>query len=410
VTQSKPAGSLPKPQELPQARGHIAALDGVRGLAIALVLMQHLGGGRQSHLLAVRLIADAMRLGWTGVSLFFVLSGFLITGILWDSIGKPAWWRRFYARRSLRIFPLYFAALAYSAVIGRIWQPDLLHRLWVYVLYLQNILPFLSVAEAMPRNRVILDHFWSLAVEEQFYLVWPFILLLLYGRRVAAMRLCLLIWIASFALRLGMALHHFPEPWLYRFPLSRAGELCMGGFLALSLRGTMEEAARILFWARRSFLPTTAALVALAIFTHGDFSTANDFWTTAGIFLLPVLFASAIAVSLSPGLLQRVFTLAFLRWLGKISYGVYVYHLLLRPVFIFAAAHLLPRAGEMMQELAVSILSITGTLLIATLSFSAFERPLLRLKRRFPIRMQPAESIPWVDPRSSPLLSGEEPV
>jgi peptidoglycan/LPS O-acetylase OafA/YrhL len=401
----KTGGNPPKVPISPVSGKHIAALDGVRGLAVALVLMQHLGGGRQSHLLAVRVVANAMRLGWTGVSLFFVLSGFLISGILWDSIGQRNWWARFYARRSLRIFPLYFAALAYAAVIGLIWQPFLLHRLWIYALYLQDINPFLDMVEYLPGNRVILDHFWSLAVEEQFYLVWPFLLLLLYGRRTAAMRLCLVVWIGSFAMRLAMAWHHFGESWLYRFPLSRAGELAVGGFLALALRGSSEESTRVLVRARPALLVSAAALVALAIYTRADFSTANPFWTTAGIFVLPVLFASAIALSLSPGLLERAFRRPVLRWLGKISYGIYVYHLLFRPIFVSMAEHLLAHAEKTAQELAASVLTIAGTLVIATLSFSFLERPILRLKRQFPLRTHPMATVP----PTAPLLPGREP-
>src|ERR1700712_4002317 len=141
---------------------HVPALDGVRGVAVLLVLLEHMGGGRQSHFLAVRVVANLMRIGWTGVSLFFVLSGFLISGILWDSIGQPGWWGRFYARRSLRIFPLYYGALAYAAVMILVWQREHLHLLWIYVFYLQDIFPFLAWSEVLSRAHVILDHFWSL--------------------------------------------------------------------------------------------------------------------------------------------------------------------------------------------------------------------------------------------------------
>src|SRR3984885_4831421 len=97
--------------------GHIPALDGVRGVAAATVFVYHYGGGAQSSFLPLRVMGILLHFAWVGVSLFFVLSGFLISGILWDGYQTPGWWRRFYVRRSLRIFPLYYLALVIAAVI-----------------------------------------------------------------------------------------------------------------------------------------------------------------------------------------------------------------------------------------------------------------------------------------------------
>lgn len=368
----------------PPGRGHIAALDGVRGLAIVMVLMQHYGGGRQSSHIVARCLGDALRLGWTGVSLFFVLSGFLISGILWDSIGQPHWWRRFYTRRSLRIFPLYYGVLAYAAVIGMVFEPQLLHGLWIYAFYLQDIGQFLNWASSLPSDRVVLDHFWSLAVEEQFYLVWPFVLMLMIRNRVLAMRVCLAVWVGSFALRLAMGAMYVQEGWLYRFPLSRAGELCMGAFLALWIRGNKESVERNLVQrAQLALFASAATLAALGLWTSGNFETSNVAWTTVGIFVLPVLFSSLIALCLRPGIIQRFFSLSALRWLGKISYGVYVYHLVLRPVFNGIAMRLLSARSATAQNLCASTIGIVGTLAAATLSFYGFEKHFLRLKERF---------------------------
>src|SRR6202000_1096748 len=101
----------------------------------------HYGGGAQSSFLPLRAIGTAIHFGWAGVSLFFVLSGFLISGILWDGYSKSSWWKRFYVRRSLRIFPLYYLAIAGAAIAWLILGVPAgeLSPLWVYVFYLRNV-------------------------------------------------------------------------------------------------------------------------------------------------------------------------------------------------------------------------------------------------------------------------------
>ena len=152
---------------------HIAALDGVRGLAIILVLIVHLTNSSYSHTRSTLLNAAIAfcSFGWIGVDLFFVLSGFLITGILYDTVDSPSFFLNFYARRFLRIFPLYYGSLAalliLSGTLGIDWQGS------EYILlgYLQNVPPLnLHLTPTVHRYTA---HFWSLAVEEQFYLLWP---------------------------------------------------------------------------------------------------------------------------------------------------------------------------------------------------------------------------------------------
>src|SRR5437868_4964541 len=145
-----------------RVRGQMPALDGLRGIAIVLVLMHQFDLITSPH--AIDVAFDA---GWIGVQLFFVLSGFLITGGLLDTRDQHGYFRGFFVRRVLRIFPLYYAALVATLIAGNtsIW-------LWTY---LSNFRPH----PALP-------HFWSLAVEEQFYLVWPFVVWLAGRRGVIA--------------------------------------------------------------------------------------------------------------------------------------------------------------------------------------------------------------------------------
>lgn len=153
---------------------HVPSLDGVHGVAILLVIWFHLVQMfPEFHAMLGPLVVRTATLGQTGVDLFFVLSGFLITGILLDTRQHPHYFRNFFARRTLRIFPLYFVALAILLQFDRQWVTELPARLeasqlWMWT-YLSNIPP------SYGPTSVRFVHFWSLAVEEQFYLVWPLV-------------------------------------------------------------------------------------------------------------------------------------------------------------------------------------------------------------------------------------------
>src|SRR3954453_14091705 len=159
--------------ELP--RGHIPALDAIRGLAIVVVTLYRIGGGGDGPASAIG-HSWLMALGQRGVDLFFVLSGFLITGILFDAKGKEHYFRNFYVRRALRIFPLYYAALVAAIVILPLFgssyavafRPAVAAQAWLW-LYGANLLQAIEGAWCLGP----LNHFWSLAIEEHFYLLWP---------------------------------------------------------------------------------------------------------------------------------------------------------------------------------------------------------------------------------------------
>ena len=150
-------------------RSHIPALDGVRGLAVLMVFVYHYGGGARSSNPLLRTVGETVKLGWSGVTLFFVLSGFLITGILWRSREEERWWRTFYIRRILRIFPLYYFTLLIVFVSGLVFHRVYLlgTPLMVYAFYLQGLLTRMNLGAVFPFT---MGHYWSLAVEEHFYL------------------------------------------------------------------------------------------------------------------------------------------------------------------------------------------------------------------------------------------------
>jgi peptidoglycan/LPS O-acetylase OafA/YrhL len=360
-------------------RRHIPALDGVRGFAFLLVFVCHYGGGASSSHRFLRFIGEIERLGYSGVSLFFVLSGFLITGILWDSRGTPGYFRFFYIRRVLRIFPLYYAVLLLcvgTALGVGVFRQNLL-SLTAYAFFYQNFL----LADNLRNVPLDPQHLWSLAVEEQFYIVWP--LLLFFARNVRQARLlCLLTVAGSFLFRLIALLPAVGIERLDHNPLSRAGELALGGFLALSLRHSNVEWHRILRVAPFT-LAVSFGLLWLTVAPPASLPGLHlSFWLWSNTFFA-FFYASILALSLKPlSLAEGFFSTRWLRWLGSISYGLYIFHLLFVQQFDLLAARLVPhhRTAQLLARIPISA---SLTLFIAILSFHFFESPILRLKSRF---------------------------
>lgn len=345
---------------------HIPSLDGVRGLAVLIVVAYHLGGGAQSSNAAVRIVGEINKAGWTGVTLFFVLSGFLITGILWDTKGTPHKFKNFYARRTLRIFPLYYAtllAVLLAAVVAGTGR-ECLSSISVFAVYLQNV-PLFSYQANHIGSPLSLYHFWSLAVEEQFYLVWPF---LIYRSKSlkSAKSLCVAVFVTSFAFRVIVGSADFGQ-----FILSRAGELAAGAFLAISYRdGTWPTLQRR---ARAVFLASLAAFALL--FPFAPFQGC--------ILAGTIMWAAFLVLALTDDLVKSAMSTGWLRWLGTISYGVYVFHVLLFHQYEKLAARILPHAGFAKLVMLRGVFDFVGTLLLASASFHLFEKQILKQRKKF---------------------------
>jgi peptidoglycan/LPS O-acetylase OafA/YrhL len=359
------------------APGHIAALDGIRGTAAAAVFIYHYGGGARSSNLALHFIGETIHLGWAGVSLFFVLSGFLITGILLDSMQRPKWWRTFYVRRTLRIFPLYYAALLGLVLVNLLvrtpWSS--IFPIWPFFFYLQDIPHLVRIKALGPLFTV--GHFWSLAVEEQFYLAWPLFLLLARTRNKVR-QLCLGVFLVSLASRICIFGFHLNSDWAVYFISGRAGEMAAGAFLAATLRGSERDRRHVLHGAKLALPASLVGVVTIVLLTE-ETGAMEPWMGSLGTALLSQLFMALIALSLQPGIAQKIFSLPILRWLGKVSYGIYVYHLLLYPVFIWIAHQLHPTPDKTYQVVLAAV-ALVGTLLAATISFATLEKAFLRLK------------------------------
>ncbi len=291
----------------------IPVLDGIRGIAILLVMVFHFWvfGIATGTRLWERVYASAAGMGWVGVDLFFVLSGFLITGILYDSRGRQHYFQVFYGRRTVRIFPLYYASLALFFWI----IPFLLVRLhhsqfsetynsptaklfaWTYLLnWYEGLRGFNAVS--LP-----LQHFWSLAVEEQFYLVWPILVLTLARRRL--MVLCGGLMALGLVLRAVLYAIHLPSA-AYTLIFCRADSLAIGALVALSARDPRDWKT-LVKWARYLTFPALCAVVVVRVLnplsTTGPGSSPTFFMSTLEISFVGIFFGGCLALAnlLAPG-------------------------------------------------------------------------------------------------------------
>ena len=363
---------------------HMTQLDGLRLFAVLAVMVEHWLPDR-----------DKLHVPWgaAGVSLFFVLSGFLITGILLrardeaDAVGQPVRTTlgRFYVRRFLRIFPLYYVAVIVSAICLAEGRSMLVPNL----LYLSNIAQFLNGHVA---GGVAL--FWSLAVEEQFYLVWPLAILLLPRR---ALRPTIVATIALAAIfRVGMATLAPGHGLTYMLPISCLDALGLGALLAL-LRMKEGGSRRLESIGLLVGLPTWLAIRALIVANRAPPAIAAIEPTAYAL-----VFAWLIARVADGfrGAVGRVLAWRPIVYLGTISYGLYVVHTLVYPIAI-ARVRVWPVPSVMSILPLRLVVLFVSTAAVASLSWWLYERPINRLKRFFPYvrdtttrRVAPAELTP----------------
>jgi peptidoglycan/LPS O-acetylase OafA/YrhL len=361
-------------------RGHIPGLDGVRGLAILVVLIHNVGYFEEpADSLAIKIIRVAIGGGWIGVQLFFVLSGFLITSILLDTKYDAHYFRSFYVRRVLRIFPLYYLTLivAFLALPRLMDLGDWIEQarrvqIWHWT-YLSNW--FGSVPG--------LNHFWSLAVEEQFYLIWPIVVFSLSNDRL--IRTCGLLVISALLFRIVMVVCHAPDSWIYTFTITRWDTLGCGAAIAAAMRDPSWY-ARVVRWLRLGAIPIGVVLLLIAVVDHGLL-----WWTplsqTAGYSALALLFGFLILAVVNPSKstewLRRVVEARWLRFFGKYSYGIYVLHL---PIHQFGVVWLTPWVvgGTRLTRPVHLIAYVAGNLVLSTAAavvvWRLVERRFLALK------------------------------
>lgn len=349
------------------------ALDGLRGLAILLVVFLHNFG-----------FMNYFFFGWLGVDLFFVLSGFLITTILLNTLSKPNFLKNFYIRRILRIFPLYYLLLLLSLFIVPLfadievsYYKESQGWLWSY---LQN---WLFIFKEPYGDKIVL-HTWSLAVEEQFYLVWPLVVLFIKKPKI-------LIWVMTTTLVITGITRYLI--WSYKiedlaysslYTFTRIDGLCIGSIVALSMKINPEMLKKF-----KPFVILLAALLNFGFyFINDSHSFTLPYLAFVGYTTFAVLFGILIyeAVIGESVIIMRIFKLRILGFFGKISYGLYVYHwpvylLLFQPIknWLVGMGFKERNFTDLPSAIAVTLLAVA----ISSISYRFFEKPILNLKRHF---------------------------
>jgi peptidoglycan/LPS O-acetylase OafA/YrhL len=363
---------------------HKPELDGIRGIALLAVMLSHGGPFIMLGGILSRIIVYSMIPGWAGVELFFVLSGFLITGILLRTKSATNYFSSFYARRFLRIFPIYYVTLTVGLLVAAHnpwWNsviPPLIKTRIAYYFYLQNIPWF------WPKHLFILGnafgHFWSLAVEEQFYLIWPLLIWLL--PEGAVVTICFLGLAVALPLRFYIV-HLYAEDFTaMALTSSRIDGLLVGVLLAIYFRrGTFRMP-----WAIAMSAVGASIIGFIAVFHRHELVATYWYMPTIGISGFAFLSGGLLAFSQLPVTgLNSLLCMRWLRAIGKYSYGMYIYHIPIYAVMnriLSSKFHVaLPLPLHLGLPYVFSLIVIT--FLFAKFSFDFFESRLLGLKRYF---------------------------
>lgn len=353
-------------------RPYYPALDGLRGLAILLVVVYHNFG-----------FINVFFFGWLGVDLFLVLSGFLITDILLKTVGSKNYLRNFYLRRMLRIFPLYYLCLIlFLVIVPRLNPPfDLAYytenQVWLWT-YMQNWLYIFKPAG----DSSALHHLWSLSVEEQFYLAWPLVILLLRkpNRLMAFMAILL---VGVILLRLWIWNYNVADlAYFNLYTFTRIDGLCIGSMIALLHRINRDFLAKyttiiVFFFAGLNF--------AFFFFNRGK-QFSFPYLALVGYTTFAMLFGLLVneAVGGKNKLVNLIFSIRPLKFLGKISYGFYIFHW---PVHLWLSPYLYSWiAGYTSDDLTlifVSVFTTVSGVFISFISYRYFENNFLKLKDRY---------------------------
>lgn len=368
----------------------IPGLDGLRAIAFLLVFLIH---------------TDYLNFGWVGVQLFFVLSGFLITGILLDMkeyLPKKEYYTKFYGRRFLRIFPLYYFYLALMTGITT-WLKTISFRPNKMQIFLDQA-PYAAVyvynffyASSRFEHTALLEHFWSLSVEEQFYIFWPLLIMLTPKKHIKKLFVAAILGGLGFRILYTVVYRIHPLAFfhenmaiaLYALPFTHLDAFGFGAFLT-----------RFEFKKPKLQLAVLSVLVPLLGFGTRYLTTDSwfDNWTGLGYpFAMPkggqyiwgysvlnYFFALILYLVMREKLFVRFLELPWLRYLGKISYGLYVYHFAViwftaRIIFDTFGQGLTYPQGVFIQ----AAVALPITVLVASASYYWLEKPLLSLKSRF---------------------------
>lgn len=382
----------------PAARGsHLLGLDAVRGIAVLLVFFHHavIYSGLESGSTLDWFIRALGKSTWIGVDLFFVLSGFLITRVLVDAKGSPTFFGSFYGRRILRIFPLYYGFLLFALVIYpslpnvREGQTFSEAQSW-YWSYTSNV----HVAIYGWGNPAGIGHFWSLAVEEQFYFIWPLFVWLFNRRQLAYV--AIVCFVSALFLRLHIDVYGDPLQAYVLLP-TRMDTFAIGAMAALAFQGHRAPSSFIPYlWL--ALLISGATILAITI-DRGGWNTHDEVVSTFGYSVMAIACVCLVSLAsqIKAGtLLARASRALGLTTFGKYSYGLYVFHvpmiMMLREAGL--QVHIAPEiAGSQILGLLIfAATSFAASFGLSILSFHYWEKPFLKLKQYFPYQQRVTSS------------------
>lgn len=373
---------------------HKPELDGIRGIAILAVMLSHAGpliiwGGITS-----KILVSVMIPGWSGVELFFALSGFLITGILLRTKMASNYFLSFYARRVLRIFPVYYLTLSVVLLLAahNAWWnsmiPSLGHTRLSYYFYLQNWPAFWVHGHELRDN--VIGHFWSLAVEEQFYLVWPLVVLMLPERFL--LRVCIVLLSLALPFRI-LFFHRIGGDYGFiHLTVTRIDGLLVGAIGAILTHQMGKIPLRVVY----SALSLGGAIIGyIALFHHHELVATYRYMETAGFTGFALLSGGLIGLSQYPRpLLLRALRARWLTETGKYSYGIYVFHIPMFAIMERTAQTIFGIVLPLRLAYAVPMITLLMALsfLVAKISYDHFESRILGLKVYFKPRYKLAQS------------------
>lgn len=376
---------------------YIPALDGLRGVAILLVLLHHSGViRREGQSFGGWLYSNIASVGWVGVDLFFVLSGFLIGSILLKSYGRQHWIRNFIARRALRVLPLYFVVIFFCFNVitwlplsSLDWLRDLSNDQAWYWLHLANFRKIYSAFDPAQSTVGWLSTYWSLSIEEHFYLLWPLLLLLFGPRRIGRIACIGILGVTT--IRICIAFGDLPDAFIYNNTFTRVDGLMLGSLIAWLNEYHKEklgQAGKLVF--------VVAAISVLSFLIPIVMGYVGGGRRT--LYGLLVLYSASVFLSGSVvwflvtqsrnRMICRLLESPLLRSFGKYSYAMYVFN---KPIIYGLAAILNPMFGRLPTGLALVSFIIVCALcwLAAWVSWRVIEKPFLALKRFFPSETSP---------------------
>lgn len=365
---------------------HIPALDGLRGVAILLVMLIHFGAQAGLPPLFHRLAY----MGWVGVDLFFVLSGFLISKILMESKNSPSYFKNFYMRRALRIFPLYYFILFVGIFVLPLYLSEEVVKTYFDgsisgAGYLFAYMTNFSLVFIPGLTFGVFGHFWSLAIEEHFYLLWPAVVKWQGKNRLIA--ICTGIMAFSLLTRIGWLSTGQGWGGAYLLTFCRIDSLACGALLALWIDGRSQEEMLRYFVKARRLLKHWAWVMIILFFLINPFYPSHWFVVTVGLTMLAIVAACFVLICLNEMPTTKIKTtmqLKWLKWFGKYSYGIYVVHFPIATIMrvvtpVSELKEYCPLLGGWLFVLAGIILSS----MVAWCSYHVLERPFLRMKNRF---------------------------